>query len=86
MYPRNNATPPRLAIGQVVQISDGAVQSSGVTITVRVEGGSEATGGGTTAYGADGTVYYTPTQAETNYTAFVVIANKASCFLRASQS
>ena len=80
MYPRNNATPPRLAIGQVVQISDGAVQSSGVTITVRVEGGSEATGGGTTAYGADGTVYYTPTQAETNYTAFVVIANKASCF------
>jgi len=80
MYPRNNATPPRLAIGQVVQISDGAVQSSGVTITVRVEGGSEATGGGTTAYGADGTVYYTPTQAETNHTAFVVIANKASCF------
>ena len=80
MYPRNNAAPPRLAIGQVVQISDGAVQSSGVTITVRVEGGSEATGGGTTAYGADGTVYYTPTQAETNYTAFVVIANKASCF------
>jgi len=80
MYPRNNATPPRLAIGQVVQISDGAVQSSGVTITVRVEGGSEATGGGTTAYGADGTVYYTPTQAETNYTAFIVIANKASCF------
>ncbi len=80
MYPRNNATPPRLAIGQVVQISDGAVQSTGVTITVRVEGGSEATGGGTTAYGADGTVYYTPTQAETNYTAFVVIANKSSCF------
>ena len=80
MYPRNNATPPRLAIGQVVQISDGAIQSSGVTITVRVEGGSEATGGGTTAYGADGTVYYTPTQAETNYTAFVVIANKASCY------
>jgi len=80
MYPRNNPTPPRLAIGQVVQISDGAVQSTGVTITVRGEGAAEATGGGTTAYGADGTVYYTPTQAETNYTAFVVIANKASCF------
>jgi len=80
MYPRNSASPPRLAIGQVVQISDGAVQSTGVTITVRGEGAAEATGGGTTAYGADGTVYYTPTQAETNYTAFVVIANKASCF------
>jgi hypothetical protein len=64
----------------VVQISDGAVQSSGVTITIRGEGQAEATGGGTTAYGADGTVYYTPTQAETNYTAFVVIANKTSCF------
>jgi len=80
MYPRNNATPPRLSIGQVIQISDGAVQSSGVTITLRGEGQAETTGGGTTAYGADGTVYYTPTQAETNYTAFVVIANKASCF------
>lgn len=80
MYPRNNVTPPRIAVGQVVQISDGAVQSTGVTITVRPEGASEASGGGTIEYGADNTVYYTPTQAETNYTAFAVIANKASCF------
>lgn len=80
MYPKNNASPPRLAVGQVVQISDGAIQTSGVSITVRGDGGAEAAGGGTTAYGADGTVYYTPTQAETNYVAFVVIASKASCY------
>lgn len=79
MYPRNAASPERIAIGAVVLISDGTVQTSGVTITVRGQGGAEATGGGTTAYGASGIVYYTPTQAETNFTSFVVIASKASC-------
>lgn len=79
MYPRNAATPERIAIGAVVQISDGAVQSSGVTITVRGQGGAEGAGGGTTAYGASGVVYYTPTQAETDFTSFVVIASKTGC-------
>jgi len=80
MYPRNNASPERIAVGQVVLIADGTIQTSAVVITVRGQGGAEATGGGTTAYGAEGTVYYTPTQAETNFTSFVVIASKASCF------
>ncbi|MCP5005374.1 MAG: hypothetical protein GY941_15775 [Planctomycetes bacterium] len=80
MYPRNAASPERIALGQVVLISDGTVQSSGVAITVRGQGGAEASGGGTTAYGADNTVYYTPTQAETDYTSFVVIASKVLCF------
>lgn len=79
MYPRNAASPERIAVGTVVQISDGAVQTSGCTITVRGQGGSEGTGGGTTAYGATGVVYYTPTQAETNFTSFVVIASKSGC-------
>lgn len=79
MYPRNAASPERLAIGAVVQISDGAVQTSGVTITVRGQGGAEGTGGGTTAYGASGIVYYTPLQAETDFTSFVVIASKTGC-------
>lgn len=78
MYPRNAASPPRLAIGAVVKISDGAVQTSGVSIKVRPEGGSASAGGGTTAY-EEGIVLYTPTQAETNYTAFAVIAYKADC-------
>ena len=81
MYPRNAASPERILVGQVVLISDGTVQSTGVSITVRGQGGAEAAGGGTTAYSAsDNSVYYTPTQAETNFTSFTVIAYKASCF------
>lgn len=79
MYPRNAASPERIAVGAVVQISDGAVQTSGVAITVRGQGGAEGTGGGTTVYGASGIVYYTPLQAETNFTSFVVIASKTGC-------
>jgi hypothetical protein len=79
MYPRNAASPERVAIGAVIQISDGAVQTSGVSITVRGQGGAEGAGGGTTVYGASGIVYYTPTQAETDFTSFVLIASKASC-------
>jgi hypothetical protein len=78
MYPRNAASPPRLALGAVVQISDGVVQTSGVSIKVRPEGGTASAGGGTTAY-EEGIVLYTPTQAETNYTAFAVIAYKTAC-------
>jgi hypothetical protein len=56
------------------------VQTSGVSIVVRPEGGAESAGGGTIAYSAaSGVVYYTPTQAETNHTAFCVIAYKTAC-------
>jgi hypothetical protein len=63
----------------VVQISDGAVQTAGVTVRVLPFGGSEADGVGTVAYSTDGVVVYTPTQAETNYTSFVLIAKKTGC-------
>jgi hypothetical protein len=79
MYPRNAASPERISIGAVVQISDGAVQSSGVTVRVLPFGGTEADGVGTVAYSTDGVVVYTPTQAETNYTSFVLIAKKTGC-------
>jgi hypothetical protein len=79
MYPRNAASPEPIAIGPVVQISDGAVQSSGVTVRVKPIGVTEADGGGTTGYSTDGVVLYTPTQAETNYTSFVLIAKKTGC-------
>lgn len=80
MYPRNNASPPRIAIGAVVQISDGAVQTAGVSVVVRPEGGAETAGAGGISYGAlSGIVYYAPTQAETDHTAFVVAAYKAGC-------
>ena len=79
MYPRNAASPEPIAIGPVVQISDGAVQTAGVTVRIKPVGVSEADGGGTTAYSTDGVVLYTPTQAETNYTSFVLIAKKTGC-------
>lgn len=78
MYPRNAASPERIAVGAVVQISDGAVQTTGVSIAVRPQGGASAAGLGTTAYD-HGIVEYTPTQAETNYSSFVVIAYKTGC-------
>jgi hypothetical protein len=63
----------------VVQISDGAVQTSGVAVKVIPFGQSEASGAGTVAYSADGVVLYTPTQGETNYTSFVLVASKSGC-------
>jgi hypothetical protein len=78
MYARNAASPERLAIGAVVQISDGAVQTSGVSIKVLPIGTTASAGGGTTAY-EEGIVHYLPTQAETNYTSFIVIAYKTGC-------
>lgn len=77
-YPKNAATPPRIAVGAVVQISDGAVQTSGVSIRVVPQGGSAAAGIGTTSY-EDGVVLYAPTQGEANHDAFVVIAYKTGC-------
>jgi hypothetical protein len=79
MYPRNAASPERISIGAVVQISDGAVQTAGVAVKVIPFGQSESSGAGTVAYTADGVVLYTPTQAETNYTSFVLVASKSGC-------
>ena len=80
MYPKNAASPPEIAVGAVVQISDGAVQTSGCSVVVRPKGGSESAGGGTLAYGASsGICYYTPTQAETNYEEFSVAVYKTGC-------
>ena len=78
MYPRNAVSPERIAIGAIVQISDGAVQTSGVSIKVMPQGGAAGAGGGTTGY-EEGIVHYIPTQAETNYASFVVIAYKTGC-------
>jgi cytoskeletal protein CcmA (bactofilin family) len=78
MYPRNAASPERIALGAVVQISDGAVQTSGVSVKVLPQGTTASAGGGTTGY-EEGIVHYTPTQGETNYTSFIVIAYKTGC-------
>lgn len=80
MYPRNSPSPPRIGVGPVILAADGTVQTSGVSVVVRAEGGAESAGAGTVSYGGtSGIVYYTPTQAETNATAFVVTAYKSNC-------
>lgn len=78
MYPKNAASPQRVAIGPVVQISDGAVQTATVSVKVMPQGGAAAAGGGTIAY-EEGIVHYLPTQAETNYASFMLIAYKTGC-------
>lgn len=78
-YPRNAASPERVDIGPVIQISDGAVQTAGVAVKVIPFGGTEAAGAGAVAYSADGVVLYTPTQGETNYTSFILVASKTGC-------
>lgn len=78
MYPKNAASPERIAVGPVVQISDGAVQTADVLVKVMPQGGAAAGSGGTIGY-VEGIVHYIPTQAETNYTSFMVIAYKTGC-------
>ena len=76
MYPKNAVSPEQVSIGPVVQISDGVVQTSGVTVRVFPAGGPEANGLGTTSYSTEGIVLYTPTQAETNHSSVILIAQK----------
>jgi hypothetical protein len=78
MYPRNAASPERISVGAVITIADGSVVTSGASVSVIPQGGSAGAGGGTTSY-ENGIVCYVPTQAETNYTSFMVVAYKASC-------
>ena len=80
MYARNNASPERLAIGSIYLIADGTIQTSGASVRVMPQGGAASGGGGTLACDAtSGVWHYIPTQAETNYTSFMVAVYKASC-------
>ena len=80
MYPKNAASPEAIAIGAVVNITTGAVETSGVAVK-HIQGVTETdvTSSGTTAYSADGVVMYTPIQSETNYASFRLIASKTGC-------
>lgn len=79
-YPRNAASPLTILLGEIRNQTDGAIQTSGVSVVVRPEGGSETAGAGTLAKGTVTDIwYYTPTQAETNHTSFHVVAYKTGC-------
>jgi hypothetical protein len=79
-YPRNAASPPHFLVGYVYQISDGAVQTSGVSARVKTGTGSWGAAAGTLDCDTtSGAWTYTPTQGETNAEAFSVSLYKASC-------
>ena len=80
MYPKNNASPERIAVGAIYLISDGTIQTAGASVRVRGQGGAWGAGGGTLACDSTSGIWdYIPTQAETNYTSFQVAVYKASC-------
>lgn len=79
-YPRNSASPPTINVGEIYQLSDGAIQTSGVSVRVKIGTGSFAAGSGALACDTtSGEWYYTPTQSETNAETFIVTIYKASC-------
>lgn len=80
MYPRNAASPPSVLIGEVVQISDGAVQTTGVSVRVKTGSGAWGAGAGTLACDTTSGVWeYTPTQAETNGDTIKIAIYKSAC-------
>ena len=79
-YPRNAASPPVVIIGVVVQISDGAVQTSGASVRVKTGSGSWGAGSGTLACDTTSWIWtYAPTQGETDATDFHVAVYKTGC-------
>jgi hypothetical protein len=80
-YPINSANPQPFDVGQVIQISDGAVQSTGVLVQVKTGVGSFGAGAGSLTYNATTGIWtYTPTQAETNAGMFIVQIYKTGCY------
>lgn len=79
-YPRNAASPPTVTLGAIVQISDGAVQTSGASVRVKTGTGAWGAGSGTLACDSTSGIWtYLPTQGETDDTHFSVAAYKTSC-------
>jgi hypothetical protein len=85
MYARNNATPRPISVGAVVQISDGAVQTSGASVEVSKDGGSFSAGGGTLAV-SNGIHSYTPTQNETDCDSLRINVYKTGCIPATAQA
>lgn len=80
MYPKNSASPPPYDVGALIQISDGAVQTSGESVRVKIGTGAWGAGAGTAACDATSGIYtYSPSQAETNAESFIVAIYKTGC-------
>jgi len=80
MYPKNAATPPEVDLGQMLQLSDGAIQTTGASVRVKIGTGAWGAGAGTLACDATSGIWtYAPTQAETNAAYFIVGVYKSGC-------
>lgn len=80
MYPRNNAAPPIIDLGEILLKADGAQQTSGASARVKIGTGSWGAAAGTLACDATSGIWtYAPTQEETDSTFFIVAAYKANC-------
>lgn len=79
-YPRNAADPPEIGLGSLFQISDNSLVAADALVTVKPDGAAEAAGEGTLTYlSTSGAWVYAPTQAETDYSSFVVTLYKSGC-------
>lgn len=80
MYPKNAASPPEVDLGQILQLSDGAIQTTGASVRVKIGAGAWGTGAGTLSCDTTSGIWtYAPTQAETNAAYFIIGVYKASC-------
>lgn len=79
MYPRNNATPPPVDLGEIRAIADNALQTSGASARVKTSTGWAAAGGTLDCDATSGCWTYQPTQAETAGEWLIVAAYKTDC-------
>jgi uncharacterized spore protein YtfJ len=85
MYPRNNPTPLPLIIGTITQISDGVVQTTGVSVLVSKDSGAFVAGANTPTV-EQGEWSYTPSQAETDCNSLRIVLYKTGCYSRSMQA
>jgi hypothetical protein len=80
MYPRNNASPPAIDLGEIVLKADGTQQTTGVSARVKIGTGAWGAAAGSLDVDATSGIWtYAPTQAETNADYFIVAAYKSAC-------
>jgi hypothetical protein len=84
MYPRNNATPLPILVGTITQISDGVVQTTGVSVSVSKDSGAFVAGANTPTV-EQGEWSYTPSQAETDCNSLRIVLYKTGCYSRSIQ-
>jgi hypothetical protein len=79
-YPRNAASPPIYDVGSLVQISDGALQTSGASARVKIGSGAWGAAAGSLDCDATSGIWtYVPSQAETDAESFILAVYKTGC-------